>query len=109
MGGDDLDVLYEQLKEQLHALRPSSGRQDEKQLTRDVEALRNHYPGFLFGIIAGGGQTAIEAMPGEGYEGDLNVLIRSSAEEIRAALKAEGVCPKNPAAADDAALSDRDP
>ena len=88
-------MLYEQLKEHLHALRPSSGRQDEKQLTRDVRALQDDYPGFMFSIVTGFKGAAIEALPRPGYTGELVAVIKQDAESIREVL--------------DAALTDPDP
>lgn len=95
MGGDDPGVLYEQLKEHLQSLRPSSGRQDQDQLTRDVQALQDDYPGFMFSIVTGFRGAAIEALPRAGYTGELVAVIKPDAEGIREAL--------------DAALSEPDP
>lgn len=81
MGGIDLDEVWEQLKEQ---------QTRRARLGADVQALRADYPGFMFTIIArpGPGETAIEAVPKPGYEGDLVALIKPDAEGIREVLDA---------------------
>jgi hypothetical protein len=88
MGGTDLGVLYEQLKEHLQSLHPLDSQQDQQQLARDVQALRNDYPGFMFTVVAGGGQTGIEAVPKPGYEGELVAIIMPDANGLREALDA---------------------
>lgn len=105
MGGKDLDVLYRELKQQLREQRDRLGLGQEdlrEQLAADVQKLQADYPGFNFGVIArpGAGETAIEATPGEDYEGSLISLIQPGAEGIRTGLAAEGVYP---ASKDDAA------
>jgi hypothetical protein len=79
MGGKDLDVLYQQLQEQ---------QDRERQLRQDLRDLAADYPGFLFGIVAGGGQTGIEAIPKPGYEGELVAIIMPDANGLREALDA---------------------
>jgi hypothetical protein len=88
MGGSNLGTLYEQLKEHLQSLHPLDSQQDQEQLTRDVWALRAEYPGFLFTVVAGGGQTGIEAVPVPGYEGELVAIIMPDADRLREALDA---------------------
>lgn len=79
MGEPDLDLIYRQLKDW------QDGRQ---QLARDVQALRNDYPGFTFGIVVCPGEAAIEAAPRPGYGGELVAVIKPDAEGIREVLDA---------------------
>ena len=86
MGGNDLDVIYADLKR----------KQDQQdQFNADVRALKADYPGFTFGIVTGFRGPAIEALPRSGYQGELVAVIKPDAEGIREVL--------------DAALSDPDP
>lgn len=77
MGGNSINAAQEKTRRQ-------------ERLRRDVRTLASDYPGFRFGVIAGG-EAGIEATPGPGYEGDLVAVIRPDAAGIRAVLDADAL------------------
>ena len=86
MGGNDLGVLYEDLKQK---------QEQQARLAADLRALNADYPAFRFSIVTGFTGAAIEALPRACYTGELVAVIKPDAEGIREVL--------------DAALTDPDP
>lgn len=79
MGGNDLGVLYKDLKQK---------QEQQNRLAADVRALNADYPAFRFGIVTGFTGAAIEALPRAGYTGELVAVIKPDAEGIREVLDA---------------------